>query len=212
MKFNILNRLTGAVQFTAEIDCSNDTTSSVKIGLAVKWAINSGANLSSANLSDANLSDANLSDAYLSGANLSRAYLSGAYLSGATGVNPFLTTNLHILRDQPGAIRAYKLITAEGTGPAYAYINYLASDTFEVEDACVDETKQCAAGISLADLPWCMKEWRPGMRILVMEFTAQDIAAIPLGSDGKFRVFRCKRVGEKNLVENGLLTATEPKP
>lgn len=37
----------------------------------------------------------------------------------------------------------------------------------------------------------------------VAEFTAKDIAAIPVG-DGKFRVSRCKIVGEKDVAEYGL--------
>jgi hypothetical protein len=28
---------------------------------------------------------------------------------------------------------------------------------------------------------------------------------VPIGSDGKFRVWECKRVGEKDLVELGLV-------
>jgi hypothetical protein len=93
IKFDVLSRWTSAVQFTAEIKCAPDELSSIKLGLAVQWAVKSGAYLSGANLSGANLSDAylsganlsgaNLSDAYLSGANLSDAYLSGANLSGA---------------------------------------------------------------------------------------------------------------------------------
>ena len=83
MKFDILNRFSGAVQFTAEIECDESAAHSVKIGLAVKWAIKSGANLSRANLSGANLSGANLSRANLSRADLSRANLSGANLSVA---------------------------------------------------------------------------------------------------------------------------------
>ena len=73
IKFNITNSFTGALQFTAEIDCAEDALTSVKIGLAVKWAIKSGANLSRADLSGANLSGANLIGANLSGANLSSA-------------------------------------------------------------------------------------------------------------------------------------------
>ena len=83
IKFDVLNRFSGTVQFTAEIDCVDSTATSVKLGLAVKWAIKTDADLSGANLSGANLSGANLSGAYLSGAYLSRAYLSGADLSGA---------------------------------------------------------------------------------------------------------------------------------
>jgi hypothetical protein len=43
------------------------------------------------------------------------------------------------------------------------------------------------------------------MRILVAEFTAEDIAAIPHGTDGKFRVRRCRIVAEKDLTEVGLV-------
>ena len=82
-KFSVLNRFTGAVQFEAAIDCAKSSPTSVKLGLAVKWAYKSGANLSGANLSGAYLSGAYLSGANLSGANLSGANLSGAYLSGA---------------------------------------------------------------------------------------------------------------------------------
>jgi hypothetical protein len=83
LKFNVMNRFSGDLQFTAHIDCAEDALPSVKLGLAVKWALVSGADLSGANLSGADLSRANLSGADLSGANLSRANLSGANLSGA---------------------------------------------------------------------------------------------------------------------------------
>ncbi|MFB9772039.1 pentapeptide repeat-containing protein [Sphingomonas yabuuchiae] len=87
-KFEVRNRWTNAVQFTAEIICSPDASIRVKLGLAIRWAVKSGADLSGADLSGADLSGADLSGAYLSGAylsgaDLSRAYLSGAYLSGA---------------------------------------------------------------------------------------------------------------------------------
>jgi hypothetical protein len=49
-----------------------------------------------------------------------------------------------------------------------------------------------------------MKEWQPGYRILLAEFQATDIASIPTGTDGKFRVHRCKIVGEKDLGEIGI--------
>ena len=45
ISFNILNRFTGKVQFTAEIDCAPDASESVKMGLAVRLAIKSCANL-----------------------------------------------------------------------------------------------------------------------------------------------------------------------
>ena len=93
MKFEIKNRFTGAVQFTAEIECEENASIGVKIGLAVTWAIRTRAYLAGANLADANLAradlaganlaDANLARAYLAGANLARAYLAGANLAGA---------------------------------------------------------------------------------------------------------------------------------
>ena len=60
LKFDVLNRWGGEVQFSAEIDCHADALPSVKLGLAVKWAVKNGANLRSADLRSANLYGANL--------------------------------------------------------------------------------------------------------------------------------------------------------
>jgi len=83
IKFEVRNRWSGEVQFTAEIDCDESAYHSLKLGLAVRWGLKSGANLSGADLSGAVLSRANLSRADLSRADLSGAVLSGADLSGA---------------------------------------------------------------------------------------------------------------------------------
>ena len=93
MKFEIRNRWSGNVQFTADIDCSEDTPLRFKIGLAVKWAFKSGVVLRDADLRGADLRDADLRgavlrdavlrDADLSGADLRDADLSGAVLRGA---------------------------------------------------------------------------------------------------------------------------------
>ncbi|MEN9925857.1 MAG: hypothetical protein RL268_1983, partial [Pseudomonadota bacterium] len=83
MNFDILNRWTGAVQFIAEIECADDAPRSVKIGLSVKWALKSEANLSGADLRGADLRGANLSGADLYGADLRGADLRGANLRGA---------------------------------------------------------------------------------------------------------------------------------
>ena len=83
MKFEIKNRVTGKVQVTAEIECEETESYSVKLGLAVRWSFKCGTNLSGADLSGANLSRTNLRWANLSGADLSGANLSGADLSGA---------------------------------------------------------------------------------------------------------------------------------
>ena len=70
IKFDIMKRFGGGVQFTAEIDCDESDLTSVKAGLAVKWGIKSGADLRGADLRGA----------YLRGADLQGAYLQGAYL------------------------------------------------------------------------------------------------------------------------------------
>ena len=63
MQYEIRNRWTGGVKFTAEIDATDDAPRGLKIGLAVKWAMKNRADLSRANLRGADLRGANLSDA-----------------------------------------------------------------------------------------------------------------------------------------------------
>ena len=67
INFNILNRWTGNVQFTAEINCPEDAPYRVKLGLAVRWGVKNGAVLRDADLSGADLRDADLRGAVLSG-------------------------------------------------------------------------------------------------------------------------------------------------
>ena len=62
-KFEVRNRFTNAVQFTAEISVTPDMTYSIKRGLAVKWAVKARANLAGASLVGANLAHANLAGA-----------------------------------------------------------------------------------------------------------------------------------------------------
>jgi len=81
MKFEILNRLSGDVQLTAEIDDSGNKA--INIGLAVKWGIDNDADLRSADLSSANLRSADLRYADLRFANLRSADLSSANLRSA---------------------------------------------------------------------------------------------------------------------------------
>ena len=93
MKYDIHHRWTGNVIVTAEIDCDESASASVKLGLAVRWAVKVRADLTDANLARAyladaylaraDLTDANLARAYLADANLARANLAGADLAGA---------------------------------------------------------------------------------------------------------------------------------
>ena len=91
IKFNVLNRFTGAVQFAAKIDCDESTARSIKLGLAVKWGIKNNANLTDANLTDADLTDANLAYADLTRADLTRADLTDADLTDANLTDADLT-------------------------------------------------------------------------------------------------------------------------
>ena len=60
IKFDILDWFTGSIKFTAEIDCAEDAPRSLKLGLAVVWAVKNRANLVRANLDGANLVRASL--------------------------------------------------------------------------------------------------------------------------------------------------------
>jgi uncharacterized protein YjbI with pentapeptide repeats len=83
MKFEIKNRWSREVKFTAEIEADENTPWRIKVGLAVKWAIEHAANLTGANLIAADLTDADLTAANLSRANLIAADLSHANLTRA---------------------------------------------------------------------------------------------------------------------------------
>jgi len=176
-------------------------------------------NLSGANLYEANLSGANLYEANLSGANLYEANLSGANLYGANlyeanlyeakGISKYRTTPLYVLQDQVGKIRAYKLVNKKSEGPYNGGIKYEMNKSYSVNEWDEDEYNQCGAGINLATLDWCMRRWGEGYRILIAEFIAKDIVCIPIASDGKFRVKKCKIVGEKDLGELGLSSSTQ---
>jgi uncharacterized protein YjbI with pentapeptide repeats len=118
INFDILNRFSGAVQFTAEIDCAENAPTGIKIGLAVKWAIKNDANLADANLAGAYLADANLAGAYLAGANLADATLAGANLAGAYLADAYLA----------GANLADATLAGANLAGAYLADAYLISD------------------------------------------------------------------------------------
>ena len=88
IKFDVLNRFSGGIQFTAEIKCGRGEAPALKMGLAVRWAYNNsaylkGAYLKGAYLKGAYLEGADLEFADLEGADLEFADLKGAYLKGA---------------------------------------------------------------------------------------------------------------------------------
>ena len=103
-----------------------------------------------------------------------------------------------ILLDQVGKIRAYKLVNEKLEGIYNGGIIYKQNGSYSVKNFDSDPNNDCGAGINLATLPFCIRYWRKGYKILIAEFTAKDIVAIPIGNE-KFRVSKCKIVGEKDL-------------
>ena len=227
MIIQIKHRDSGAVLYDGDHDCLRSALEE-----ASKASANlSGANLTGANLTRADLTRANLSGAYLTGANLTnanltRADLSGAHLSGADltranltradlsgadltrakGVDRYRSQPLMMLLDQPGQIRAYKLVTADRKSPmaagnGYAPLDYADGAELSVDKANEDPNESCGEGLHVATLPWCLSQRQAGQRILVVEFTANDIACIPNDASGKFRVRRLKVIGEKQIPE-----------
>ena len=83
MKFEIKKRFNSDVAFIADIDCDDRVSASIKLGLAVKWALKAKADLSGVYLRGADLRWASLRWADLRWADLSGASLRWADLSGA---------------------------------------------------------------------------------------------------------------------------------
>lgn len=177
-----------------------------------------GANLTGANLEDANLTGANLTRTNLACANLTGVNLTGANLTGAhladvnladanltrtKGADPRRTNPLLDLFVQPGPIRSFKLVAADGASPirSTGRVTYEIGATIEEDDYDPDPANDCGAGLNVATLPWCLRWHEDGYRIMIVEHTAEDIVAIPWWSDGKYRVKRLKVVGEFDLSD-----------
>jgi hypothetical protein len=113
-----------------------------------------------------------------------------------------MSTPLMALMDQPGQIVAYKIVTKDQVGIYNAGLLYTIGESVEVLDACTDANRDYGPGVNVATADWCLKEWKPGYRIFRVTHTATDIAAIPIGSDGKYRVFRCTVLSEVDLLKD----------
>ena len=125
--FNILNRLTGAVVFSAEIECKPDELPSIKLGLAVRVAIKARANLARADLAGAYLARADLAGANLAGADLAGAYLAGADLAGAYLAGANLAGANLARADLAGANLAGAYLAGANLARAYLAGAYLVS-------------------------------------------------------------------------------------
>ncbi len=109
-KFDVRDRFTNEVKFTAEIECAPDAAPSIKLGLAIVWgyrnkkdlscanmaganmadAYMAGANMAGANMAGANMAGANMADAYMAGANMAGANMADAYMAGANMADAYM--------------------------------------------------------------------------------------------------------------------------
>ena len=164
MQFDIRNRYTGAVQFTAEIDCADDAPASVKIGLAVIWAARTGADLREADLREADLREADLSGADLRGAILRGADLREADLRGAKNIPAFAIAKTVIVPE--GQIVGWKKcrdnVIVKLTIPAEARRSNATGRKCRAEYADVAEVIGAGVGISMHDR---RTEYRVGQRV-----------------------------------------------
>ncbi len=202
----IKNRYTGTALYSSDIATN---TLEVVLEAVAKHAYLRGADLRDADLRGANLRDAYLQDADLRDADLRDAYLQDADLRdadlrGTKSINKNFTTPLYSLLYADGPITAFKLVNAEGTGPFNGGITYEVGKSYTVDDANTDEYTHCGKGINIASLDWVCREWKPGYRVLKVTHNREDIAAIPVGSDGKYRLHRCQVVSEIPVSELGL--------
>jgi uncharacterized protein YjbI with pentapeptide repeats len=147
MQFEVTNRFTGKVQFTAEIEATDDMSYSFKIGLAVKWAVKKGANLAGAYLAGANLAGANLAGAYLAGAYLADANLADAYLADADLAGADLADADLARADLAGAY----LAGANLAGANLARANLADANLADANLADADLADADLAGADLAD-------------------------------------------------------------
>jgi hypothetical protein len=124
------------------------------------------------------------------------ANLRGAYLRETILENINWLTYIGIIADKDGIAYGYKLVNQGGEGIYRGGINYFDSIRFEVPKVDKDIYTQCSFGINLATFQWCISNRQSESdRLLLMKFQTKD-AVCPVGSDGKFRVRACTKVGE----------------
>jgi len=144
MKFEVRNRFTGAAQFFAEIDCDANAPNAIRVGLSVRWALNSGADLR--------------------GADLRGADLRGADLRGAGGISPLFAAQTAITPE--GQIIGWKKcsngVVVKLSIPAEARRSNATGRKCRAEFADVLEVIGADVGISIHD---GRTEYRVGNRV-----------------------------------------------
>ena len=157
MKYDVMNRFFGDIQFTADIDCDASAENSLKLGLAVKWAISNDANLRGADLRDADLRYADLSgvDSIPKITNIHQTVYAAASENGALNMGSWHTCEtthcragwVTVLAGEGGKALEYTY----GTAAAAALIYQASDPTLEripdfymTNDEAMDDMKRLA--------------------------------------------------------------------
>jgi hypothetical protein len=169
----------------------------------LKWLRNEyggeRANLRGSDLSYSDLRGSNLSNSDLSYSNLRGSDLREAKNFDIAKWQP----DLYILRQQPKGTKlyAYKFLNKDLTSP-FQHFQYEIGKTYKCTNFDSDELHECGEGLNLATLSWCKrKRENDGQVIVQCSFFARDIVAVPIATDGKFRVKKMtieKIVKERN--------------
>ena len=142
-----------------------------------------------ADLSYANLSYADLSYTNLSYTNLTKTILESINWLAYIGIVP----------NSEGYAYAYKMSRADGVSCQFPTdeINYATQKTFKTE-LDRDVYTHCSKGINIATFRWCLNNKESeGDRLFLMKFKVDaDNICAPVGTDGKFRVGECAKIGE----------------
>jgi len=219
-----------------KLNLSNADLSNADLsGANLSYANLSYANLNKTDLSYANLSVANLNYAKLNETNFNKTDLSYTNLRGANfrGANfsdvdfndadlryadltgakniPFhIRSPLNILKSQPGKLIAYKCLNKCGIS-LYQNKRYEIGKIYRELDCNADERENCGKGLNVATLERCLQNSNLDIEnrmYIEVEFTAKDIVAIPILSDGKFRVKKFKVL--RKLTKRELKKAIKP--
>lgn len=96
-------------------------------------------------------------------------------------------------------LRAFKYTRPNGSSPVkpkhQPKLTCKKGAFLEVQEANTDYRATCAAGVNVGTEAWCRQEMRKGDKLWAVEFQGTDIACVPGGSNGNFRLYRGTVVG-----------------
>lgn len=149
--YPIRNRFTGGIQFTARIVCDPNASEALKRGLAVRWALKNGADLTGADLTDVDLTDADMRGAEMVGADMRGAEMTGADMRGSKMAEAALDGAKLEGADMRGAdLRWAKLTDADLTGAALVKADMRGADLAGADLAEADLREAKLDGVSLS--------------------------------------------------------------